>query len=284
VTAEVRPVGLLEGKVAVVTGSASGIGRATAKLMAREGAKVVVADINDGGAEQVAVDIRAGGGDAIAVATDVSREADVRAMVAAAVDTFGALHVLHNNAAITSADHLALDGTVVDMELDVWDRTFSVALRGAMLGCKHAVPRMIEAGGGSIVNTSSNSGLSGDLTLTAYSAAKAGINSLTLSVATAFGKQGVRCNAIAPGYIQTEASVAVPQELLGVFVSNNLLPRVGEPDDIANAVAFLASDRASFVTGQIIKVDGGQLSHLPHFAYLLDSGLTTTKTDESATS
>ena len=279
-TAEGGAVGLLESKVAIVTGSASGIGRATARLMAREGAKVVVADINGEGAEKVAGDLRAGGGDAIAVTTDVSREADVRAMVAAAVDAFGALHVLHNNAAITSADHLALDGAVVDMELDVWDRTFSVALRGAMLGCKHAVPRMIEAGGGSIVNTSSNSGLSGDLTLTAYSAAKAGINSLTLSVATAYGKQGVRCNAVAPGYIQTEASVAVPQELLGVFISNNLLPRVGEPDDIANTVAFLASDRAAFVTGQIIKVDGGQLSHLPHFAYLLDSGLTTTKTGE----
>src|SRR5438034_520165 len=149
--------------------------------MAREGAKVVVADINGEGAEKVAGDIRAGGGDAIAVATDVSREADVRAMVAAAVDTFGALHVLHNNAAITSADHLALDGAVVDMELDV-------------------------------------------------------------------------------------------------FISNTLLPRVGVPDDIANVVVFLSSDRAAFVTGQIIKADGGQLSHLPHFAYLLDSGLTTTKT------
>jgi NAD(P)-dependent dehydrogenase (short-subunit alcohol dehydrogenase family) len=272
-------VGSLDGKVAIITGSASGIGRATARAMAREGAQVVVADVNGEGAERVAAEIRGADGDAIAVTTDVSSEDDVRAMVAAAVGTFGALHVLHNNAAITSGEHLAFDGTVVDMDLAVWDRTFSVALRGAMLGCKHAVPHMIAAGGGSIINTSSNSSLSGDLTLTAYSAAKAGINSLTRSVATAFGKQRVRCNAVAPGYIQTEASVAVPDELLDVFVRNNLLPRVGEPDDIANAVVFLASDLAAFVTGQVIQVDGGQLSHLPHFAHLLDLGLTTTKMD-----
>jgi NAD(P)-dependent dehydrogenase (short-subunit alcohol dehydrogenase family) len=270
-------VGQLDGKVAIVTGAASGIGRRTAELMASEGARVVVADIDGDGAEAVAGAIRREGGEAVASTTDVSREDDVRAMVDAAIARFGALHVLHNNAAITAAEHLARDGTVVDMEVDVWDRTLAVALRGAMLGCKHAVPHMIEAGGGSIVNTSSNSGLSGDLTLTAYSAAKAGINTLTLSVATAFGRQGVRCNAVAPGFIMGPSASAVPSALIEVLEKNNLLPRLGVPDDIANVVVFLASDASSFVTGQVIKVDGGQLSHLPHVAYLLESGLTTTR-------
>ncbi len=271
-------MGRVDQKIAIITGSASGIGRATAELFAAEGARVVVADINDKGAEEVAAGIRERGGQAVSVGVDVSDEAQVKAMVDAAVDTFGGLHVLHNNAAITSIEHQSRDGDVAGMDAAVFDKTVSVILRGAMLGCKHAVPRMIEAGGGSIVNTSSNSSLSGDLTLTAYSAAKGGINSLTLSVATAFGRHNIRCNAVSPGVIMTP-SVAdnVPDAIVGIMERNSLIPRVGRPEDVANLVLFLASDESAYITGQLIRVDGGALSHMPHLAQMMEMGATTTR-------
>jgi NAD(P)-dependent dehydrogenase (short-subunit alcohol dehydrogenase family) len=244
--------------VAIVTGSASGIGRATVERLAGEGASVVVADLNRAGAEEVATGIRQGGGNAVGIAVDVSDERQVRAMVETALDAYGGLHILHNNAAITSADHMARDGTVAGIDADVFDATVAVILRGALLGCKHALPRMIEAGGGSIINTSSHSALGGDLTLTAYSAAKGGINSLTRSVATQFGKQGVRCNAISPSLIMTPSVAAnVPPEVVSIMEKNTLVPRVGRPEDVANLVLFLASDEASFITGTHLMVDAG---------------------------
>jgi len=271
-------MGRVDGKVAIVTGSASGIGRATVERLAAEGAGVVVADLNRGGAEEVAAGIRERGGRAVAVTVDVSDEAQVRAMVKAAVDTYGALHILHNNAAITAADHMARDGDVVGMDIGVFEATVAVILKGALLGCKHAVPRMIEAGGGSIINMSSHSSLGGDLTLAAYSAAKGGVNSLTLSVATAYGKRGVRCNAISPSLIMTPSVAAnVPDEIVRIMEKNTLVPRVGRPEDVANMVLFLASDESSFITGQVLRVDGGTLSHLPHLAHMMDLGATTTR-------
>jgi NAD(P)-dependent dehydrogenase (short-subunit alcohol dehydrogenase family) len=271
-------MGRVDGKVAIVTGSASGIGRATVERLAGEGASVVVADVNRAGAEEVATGIRQGGGNAVGIGVDVSDERQVRAMIETALDAYGGLHVLHNNAAITAADHMARDGTIVGMDPAVFDATVAVILRGAMLGCKHAVPRMIEAGGGSIVNTSSHSALGGDLTLTAYSAAKGGINSLTRSVATQFGKQGVRCNAVSPSLIMTPSVAAnVPPEVVSIMEKNTLVPRVGRPEDVANLVLFLASDESSFITGQVIRIDGGTLSHLPHVAHLVDLGATTTR-------
>ncbi len=268
-----RP-GRVAGKVAIVTGGASGIGRATAELLAREGAAVVVADLAEERAHEVVAAIEATGGRAAAVRTDVSVEADVAAMVAFALDTYGALHVLHNNAAITDPAHQARDAGILDLDVATWDRTMAVDLRSVMLGCKHAVPAMIAAGGGSIVNTSSGAAFAGNTTLSAYAAAKGGLNTFTLSVATAFGKQGVRCNAVSPANIFSPSVRAnVPPEVVAIFEQQVLTPRMGVPEDIAHAVLFLASDESSFITGQVIGVDGGALSHHPALAQMRQLGL-----------
>lgn len=265
------------GRTAIVTGAASGIGEATARLLAREGASVVIADLDGDAAESVAEAIRDAGGRAIAQRTDVSDEDQVAAAVAAAVDEFGRLDILHNNAAMTARQEHAHDADLLTMSLDYWDRSFSVNLRGPMLMSKHAIPRMIEGGGGAIVNTSSNQSLAGDLSQFAYSAAKAGVNALTRSIATTYGRQGIRCNTVSPGYVDTpSARGSVTPEMGHEIVSHNLVPRAGRAEDLAHAVLFLVSDEASFVTGQLLSVDGGQLAHLPHYAFLTSAGAVTT--------
>jgi NAD(P)-dependent dehydrogenase (short-subunit alcohol dehydrogenase family) len=270
-------MGRVQGKVAIVTGAASGIGRASAELLAREGASVVVADRDSAGAERVARDIGSRGGHALAVRVDIAEEISVEAMVAAAVGRFGALHVLHNNAALTDVSQHAVDASLVDMQQKDWDRSLAVNLRGAMLCTKHAIPPMLRAGGGSIINMSSNQALSGDLTQFAYAAAKAGVAQLTRSTATAYGRQGIRANTISPGLIRTPGSeAACTPEVFALLEAHNLVPRIGEPADVAWAVLFLASDESSFITGQTLCVDGGQLAHLPHYAGLVQSGMTTT--------
>jgi NAD(P)-dependent dehydrogenase (short-subunit alcohol dehydrogenase family) len=270
--------GRLAGKVAIVTGGASGIGRVSSMTMAREGAQVVVADRNGDGADAVAAEIQAAGHTAIGCRADIAEEADVRNMVDLAVSQFGALHVLHNNAALTDASAHAKDITVIDLDVETWDRSMAVNARGAMLACKHAVPHMIAAGGGSIINTASNQGLAGDLSQTAYGAAKGAVVTLTMSVATAFGKQNVRCNCISPGAIRTPSLLSVcPPEFIEEIARHNLLPRIGEPEDVANLALFLASDESSFITGLTIRCDGGQLAHLPMFGYLTSTGTVTTE-------
>ncbi|HEV8298980.1 MAG TPA: SDR family oxidoreductase [Acidimicrobiales bacterium] len=260
-------MGMLEGKVGAVTGSGSGIGRATAQRMAEEGAAVVVADINLDAAKETVQLIEATGGRAVAQWVDVAEEDAIAAMVQAAVDTFGGLQLLHNNAADVVIIQRDLD--VIGMDVEVWDRTMAVNLRGAMLGCKHALPRMLEAGGGAIVNTSSCAGQFGDLERVAYGVSKAGIDSLTRYVATLYGKRGIRCNAIAPGPIFTPSLEAnVPAEQLDVFIGNLATPYAGRPTDIANMVVYLCSDQARFVTGQVYNVDGGMVMHTPTFAQL----------------
>jgi len=261
--------GKLAGRVAIVTGAASGIGRATAFALAREGASVVVADLNAEGAKRVAGEIEAAGGSAIGQATDVSSEPSIVAMVAAAVERFGGLDILHNNAAASDPALMGSDGELTSLTLDTWERTLAVNLRGPMLGCKHAVPRMLERGGGVIVNTSSASGLAGDLVRTAYGVSKAGLDSLTRYVATQYGKRGIRCNSIAPGVIATPALAAnVPPEMIAVYERSHLTPRLGRPEDIAAVVVFLATDDAAFITGQTLSVDGGLLAHHPAVAEL----------------
>jgi NAD(P)-dependent dehydrogenase (short-subunit alcohol dehydrogenase family) len=255
-------VGNLEGKVAIVTGAASGIGECSARTLAGLGASVVVADINGSGAESVAASIVEDGGSASWFSVDVSVEAQVAALVDHAVGRFGGLDVVHNNAADTRAEVIGRDGTVDSMDVDVWDQTMAVNLRGTMLGCKLAIPRLLERGGGVIVNTSSNSGLSGDLSRTAYGASKAGINAVTMYVATQFGRYGIRSNAVSPGLVLTPAADRnLTADAREIFRLNHLTERFGAPQDIANAVAFLASDQASFINGQILCVDGGMLAH-----------------------
>ena len=261
---------ILSDKVAIVTGSASGIGRATARLLAAEGASVLVADLDIAGAEKVVAEIEAEGGRAAAQQTDVSEEAAVEAMVSAAVDNWGGLDILHNNAAALGAASPGRDADIASMDVDVWDRTMAVNLRGVMLGCKHAIPAMLERGGGAIVNTSSGSAQRGDLTIPAYAVSKGGVDTLTKYVATQYGKRGIRCNAIAPGLVLTHGvenfGGAAYVEMLA---EHHLTPRVGRPEDIAHAVLYLVSDAAAFVTGQIVNVDGGILSHASPFADIL---------------
>lgn len=250
----------LQGRVAIVTGAASGIGLASARALADAGAAVLVADLDEKGAQSAAEAIRRADGRAEGCFVDVADEPSVCAMIETAVERFGGLDVLHNNAAASGPDVVGRDGTIVDLEVEIWDRTLAVNLRGPMLGCKHAIPRMIDRGGGSIIQTSSASGLRGDLLRAAYGASKAGLDSLTRYVATQYGKQGIRCNAIAPGVIATPALEAhVPPEALEVYRRSTLGPRLGRPEDIAETVVFLASDDSEYITGQVLQVDGGML-------------------------
>jgi NAD(P)-dependent dehydrogenase (short-subunit alcohol dehydrogenase family) len=263
-----RPPLTLQDKVAVVTGSASGIGEATVRMMAGRGAAVVVADIDDGGAQRVAGEIVQGGGSASAVAVDVSKPAQVQAMIDAALSTFGRVDILHNNAVGGSP----LDTDVVNMDLDAWDSAMAVNLRGYLLGCRAVLPHMIERGSGVIINTSSNSALAGDLTRTAYGVSKAGINALTMYVATQYGRFGVRCNAISPGLVMTprmESEEALPAGIRDIYQVSHLNPRFAYPDDIAGYAVFLASDAAEMINGQILCIDGGMLAHTPSYAHFL---------------
>jgi NAD(P)-dependent dehydrogenase (short-subunit alcohol dehydrogenase family) len=257
-------MGRLDGKIAIITGAASGIGKATARRVAAEGARTVVADRNGAGAKEVADAITAAGGEAIAVGADLGEGDSVRAMVDAAMTAYGGLDILHNNAAAT---HLAAtrDLPVSAADPDVWDEMMRVNLRGAMLAIQAAAPHMIARGGGSVINTASGSGLAGDMRNPAYGASKAGLVSLTRYVATEYGKQGIRCNAISPGFI------LIPEKpgrdaVAATMLRHALTPRLGVPDDVAALVVFLASDESAFITGQTICVDGGMLAHQPYVA------------------
>jgi NAD(P)-dependent dehydrogenase (short-subunit alcohol dehydrogenase family) len=255
----------LEGKVAIVIGGASGIGAATAHTFGQLGAAVVVADIDVAGADRRADEIRSAGGQALGVRADVAEEADVAAMVRSAVDTFGRLDIIHNNAAAIGLAHR--DEGILELDPDLWTETFRVNTIGVGLGCKHAIPAMLENGGGAIVNTSSISADRGEMWLTAYGASKAAVSQLTRSVAAQWSRRGIRCNAVAPGLTLTETTKAgAPAEMLDLYLEHCLTPFGGDPQDLANVVAFLASDAARYVTGQVLAVDGGVSSTNPTWA------------------
>jgi NAD(P)-dependent dehydrogenase (short-subunit alcohol dehydrogenase family) len=259
----------LEAKVAVVTGSASGIGRECALALAREGAWVVLADLDVDGAKNVFDQITDQGGRADVVQVDMGDRASVEDLVQQTVQEFGGLNILHNNAAAT---HLAAtrDLNVADMDPEVWDLTMRINLTGTMLATKFAMPHLIAAGGGSIVNTSSGASLGGDSGHTAYAVSKAAINALTRYTAAQYGRAGVRCNAIAPGLIVTPASAGNYAGPNGeMMLRHHLTPRLGLPADIASMVVYLCSSDAEFINGQIISVDGGAGSHQPHLADIL---------------
>jgi NAD(P)-dependent dehydrogenase (short-subunit alcohol dehydrogenase family) len=256
----------LEGRVAIVTGS-GGIGAATARRLAAEGARVVICDIDMAGAEQSAAAVRAEGGEAIARPLDLASEESIAALIGDIRQRFGRLDILHNNAAATATSQMGRDMAITEMDSDIWDTAFRVNTRGTMLMIKHAIPLMLEHGGGSIINTSSGAALRGDLFGPAYAASKAAINCLTLYVATQYGKRGIRCNVVSPGLVVTQnVRDNLTAGQLDRIEGHNLTPYLGAPEDIAAAVAYLASDDARFMTGQVHVVDGGIIGPMPYFA------------------
>jgi NAD(P)-dependent dehydrogenase (short-subunit alcohol dehydrogenase family) len=249
------PGGQLEDKVVLVSGGASDIGRATALRLAGGGAAVAIGDVSIDGAAAVAESVERAGGRAIGVQCDVRQEESVAAFVAQAVAAFGAVHAIDHNAAWS---HPRLDTDAVGVDLGVWDRVIEITTRGALLLARHAIPVMAEGGGGSIVMISSGTSTIGESTRVAYGAAKAALNQLTRHLAVRYGREGIRANAIAPGFILTEtASNLVPEDVQTRLAEANPMRRLGTPDDIARVVAFLCSDDAAYVNGQILHVDGG---------------------------
>lgn len=252
----------LDSKVAIVTGAAQSIGHEVARLMAARGATVILADVDCAGAERNAEVIRGDGGNAHAISFDLTREDDIAEAVGNVVAEHGGIDIVHNNAAIQSEGQRAKDLDVVQLDAAAWDIAMSVNARGPMLLCKHAIPHMIARGGGSIIHSASGFGLLGEITLTAYGASKAALINLSRFIATQYGKQGIRSNAIAIGFVLTDTAVATtPQAVKDILLSHHLNPALGRPQDIAHVVAFLASDEAKFINGAMIPVDGGFTAH-----------------------
>ena len=242
----------LSGKVALVTGGSRGIGRAIAEVLAEQGAKVVVNyRANAQAAEEVIASIVAHGGQARAIQADVSIAEEVEALVKSTMDAFGRLDILVNNAGITR------DTLLIHMKESDWDSVLTTNLKGAFL-CTKAVQRiMMRQRGGRIINITSVSGLAGNAGQANYAAAKAGLVGFTKSVAKEIGSRGITVNAVAPGYVETDLTADLPAEFVEKAIDNCPLGRQGTPRDIAHAVAFLASDEACFITGQVLTVDGG---------------------------
>ncbi len=259
--------GKLAGRVAIVTGAAGGLGAEAAKVMASHGANIIIADINKTAAESVVSEIQAMGQSALAIETDVSQEESVAEMVRETIGQFGRIDILHNNAAILSEAQRQGDLDVINMDVEAWDRAMAVNLRGAMLCSKHAIPHMIKLNRGSVINATSGLGTMGDLTLSAYAASKAALIMLAKSIAAQYGKQGIRANALLIGLAPAEnAHATMPPALLDIIRENHLTPELGTPRQIADAVAFLACDESSFVSGSVLSVDGGFCSHTPSMA------------------
>ncbi|SDF49588.1 NAD(P)-dependent dehydrogenase, short-chain alcohol dehydrogenase family [Mucilaginibacter pineti] len=246
----------LENKVAVVTGAASGMGRAIALLYAQEGAKVVVSDINLAGARQVATEIQTAGGTAVAVLTNVALESDIRLLIDTAIEKFGTLDILVNNAGIM--DDFVPVGEITD---ELWDRILAVNITGPMRAMRKALLVFVEKGSGVIINVASIGGLQGSRGGASYTASKHALIGLTKSVGFQYAKMGIRCNAIAPGAVNTSISdtIKAPSELgmERAMSGIGLNPRTGESDEIATVALFLASTDASFVNGTVIVADGG---------------------------
>lgn len=254
----------LEGKVAVITGGASGQGHTAAYLFAGEGARVIVADANSEGAEETAEGIRASGGEAVATQTDVAHEAEVEAMIRRAVNEFGGLDILFNNAGVgySAADRFTM-ASVVDTPEKDWDEILAINLKGAAMGCKHAIPIMAGSGGGAIVNNASINALAGLSGADAYTAAKGGVVALTRVLALDWGPSNIRVNCICPGVVDTPMVAPVlADEYASNFIRENTpLGRPAHPEEIARVALFLASDEASYLNGAIIPVDGGWTAH-----------------------
>lgn len=251
----------LAGKVAIITGAGSGMGRAAAELFAREGASVMVVDVAAAAGEETVERIRAAGGRAELTRADISRDEDCRTMVAAALRSFGRLDCLYNNAGIFPQE----DHSVIDTEPEVWDRVLAVNVKGVYLGCRYGIPAMIDSGGGSVINTASFVALVGcSVPQDAYTASKGAVIALTRSLAVQFAPRGVRSNAICPGPIETpllQAWLLTDPEAKAVRLARNPSGRFGRPEDIASLALHLASDESSWTNGAVIVVDGGITSN-----------------------
>ena len=256
--------GVLSGKVAIVTGAAGGIGFECARALAERGATVVLADIADTAVTEASGRLAAQGLNVSGIAFDLAEEDQVAAAIRGVADRHGRIDILHNNAAIQTPEQRAGDRDVVSLETAAWDAAMAVNVRGAMLMCKYAIPAMIAAGGGAIIHSASGFGVLGESTLTAYGASKAALINLSRFVATQYGKQRIRSNVIAIGFVMTEtARETTPQAIKDIILAHHLNPDFGQPHDIANVVAFLASDESRFINGAMIPVDGGFTAHQP---------------------
>lgn len=256
-------MGLLDGKVGIVTGAAQGLGEAICALAAREGSRVVVSDVGDELGEGVAAAIREAGGEAIYAHADVSDEGQMKELVAGAVECFGRVDWLCNNAVGGAGGFGPLDG----IDVEHWSRTVDVCMKGVFLGMKHAIPAMLEGGGGAVVNITTTGIFKGEAMLGAYVAAKGGVHALTMATASEYAARGVRVNSVAPAGMETRAIRRYFEkypEFKEKTIATHAMRRLGRPEEVAEAVVWLASDRASFVTGACLVCDGGNLvnSHL----------------------
>jgi NAD(P)-dependent dehydrogenase (short-subunit alcohol dehydrogenase family) len=270
----VRAVGRLSGKVAVVTGGGQGIGGASAFRMAEAGASVVVADVNLEVAEHNVAAIRDAGGEATAVFVNMADDRSIEALFARVVELYGGLDIAHNNA-IGVRPPEGWTGKMSDYVHDSEPAVFDAMLHGTvtvtMLATKHAVPLLIERGGGSIINTASIAGTQGEIYNPSYGAGKAGVIQLTRSTAAMYGRKGVRCNAICPGYILTPSGEkAFDETMKAVWRRHTVIDRHGNADDVAHLAVYLASDESAFMTGQALVIDGGFTMHEPMWADRLD--------------
>ncbi len=256
----------LKDKVAVITGAGSGIGRATARRFAAEGARVVVADLFGDTAAAVAAEIKADGGEAIPLAIDVGSGEQVKLMIDTTIATYGKIDILHNNAANTNLQDAAKDVSLLDFNVELFHRNMDVNVLGGVLASQYALPHMIEAGRGSIIFTSSSISIGADIAQFSYGSSKAAINWFVKTLAVNFGKKGIRCNAILPGIIETppfQNWASGTPGLYEAFQSVQNSPAFGTPEEVAAAALFLASDDASFVNGILMLVDGGMTCTIP---------------------
>jgi NAD(P)-dependent dehydrogenase (short-subunit alcohol dehydrogenase family) len=252
----------LSDRVAIVTGAGQGIGAEVAAVLGTRGATVILNDIIADRVEETAAALRAQGIRAEASVFDLTDEDDISRAVSAIAARHGRIDIVHNNAAFQTNEQRARDLDVINLPADAWDKAFAVNARGPMLLCKHVLPTMIAGGGGSIIHSASGFGLLGEMTLTAYGASKAALINLGRFIATQYGKQGIRSNVIAIGFVLSENAIeSTPQVVKDVLLAHHLNPELGSPRDIANVVAFLASDESRFINGALIPVDGGFTAH-----------------------